>query len=77
MPRLLGSILLLTPRICEKRVYPRRLSKILLLLIFQVQLTPAICAREGANELKMSCAKAGLGGRPANGGPLCKLSPKM
>ena len=42
---------------CEKRVYPRRLSRILLLPMFHVQLTPAICARDGARELKMFCGQ--------------------
>ena len=42
------------PSSCAKRVKPRRLSRILLGPKFEVQLTPAICARDGATELNKS-----------------------
>ena len=74
--RLVGSILLLMPRSCAKRVNPSRLSRILLLLMFHVQLSPASCAREGATELNRSVGWPGEVGIDRDA-PLWKLSPKM
>ena len=49
------------PSNCAKRVNPSRLSRILLVPKFEIQLTPAICAREGATELNKSGGLSGSG----------------
>src|SRR4051812_5154847 len=76
-PRLAGSILLFGPRICANRVKPSRLSRILFGPMFHVQLRPAICAREGATELKRFAGLLPPAGNPAKAGALCRLSPYM